>query len=184
MSDLEFRFNKDNHIEFNKVNKFKSTKENDNAELNDEDKAIPTNFKWQVIKVINEHNHPKAKDIRVFPEHRQLTRDTKCMAVQMLKAGAKPSIIYEAIRGENRELIATRRDISNLGAQIYHSEENASMKMLIINMEKRGYTVHHENYEDRHIKHLSFCHDNSIQDAKRFSEASVILELLDYKPLA
>ncbi|CAG8847007.1 2259_t:CDS:2, partial [Racocetra persica] len=95
---------------------------------------------------------------------------TKCMAMQMLKASVKPSMIYEAIRGENGEPIATRRDISNLGTQIYHSEKNASIEMLIINIEKRGYTVHHENYEDRRIKHLFFCHDNSIQDARHFSE--------------
>ncbi|CAG8727625.1 11373_t:CDS:2 [Racocetra persica] len=115
MSDLEFRFNEDNHIEFN-----------DKAESNDEDKV--------------ESN--KENEIEIFE-----TKNTKCMAMQILKAGTKPSMIYKAIRGENGEPIATRRDISNLGAQIYHSKENASMEILIINMEKRGYTVHHENYE-------------------------------------
>ncbi|CAG8724134.1 3535_t:CDS:2, partial [Cetraspora pellucida] len=141
--------------------------------------AVPKDSKWQVIKVINRYNHPMAKDPRVFPEHHRLTRDAKCTAVQMLKAGAKPSMIYEAIRDENGEPTATRRDISNLGTQIYLSEENASMKALITNMKKRRYIVRREDQEDRHIKHLFFCHDNSIKDARHFPE--VILVDATYK---
>ncbi|CAG8804611.1 16531_t:CDS:2, partial [Cetraspora pellucida] len=61
--------------------------------------------------------------------------------VQMLKAGAKPSMIYEAIRDENGEPTVTRKDISNLDTQIYLLEENASMEALITNMKKRRYIV-------------------------------------------
>ncbi|CAG8785416.1 30737_t:CDS:2, partial [Gigaspora margarita] len=111
-------------------------------------KAIPKDSGWQVIEVINGHNHPMAKDARVFSEYRRLTQDAKCTAVQMLKAGAKPSMIYEAIRDENGEPTATRKDISNLGAQIYLSEENVSMEVLITNIEKRGYIVRRENQEE------------------------------------
>ncbi|CAG8601617.1 12211_t:CDS:2 [Gigaspora margarita] len=46
------------------------------------------------------HFYLQSKDARVFSEHCQLTRDAKCIAVQMLKAGAKPSMIYEAIRNK------------------------------------------------------------------------------------
>ncbi|CAG8839990.1 22601_t:CDS:1, partial [Gigaspora margarita] len=56
--------------------------------------------------------------------------------VQILKAGTKPSMIYEAIRDENREPTVTRRDISNLSAQIDLSKENVSMEILITNIEK------------------------------------------------
>ncbi|CAG8734322.1 12281_t:CDS:2 [Racocetra persica] len=70
--------------------------------------AVPKDSKWKVVEVINKHNHLKAKDARVFHEHRQLTQEAKHTAVQMLKAGAKPSTIYEAIRDENGEPIATR----------------------------------------------------------------------------
>ncbi|CAG8820214.1 8290_t:CDS:2, partial [Gigaspora margarita] len=127
-------------------------------------KAIPRNSKWQVTEVINKHNHSMAKDARVFSEHRQLKREAKCTVVQMLKAGAKPSMIYEAIRDEDGEPTATRRDISNLGARLYLSEENASMEALILGMEKRGYTV----------RPSFFCHSNAIKSARRFSEVILI----------
>ncbi|CAG8776744.1 29391_t:CDS:1, partial [Gigaspora margarita] len=52
---------------------------------------------------------------RVFYEHRQLKQETKCIVVQILKASTKPSMIYKAIRDEDRELTMTKRDISNLG---------------------------------------------------------------------
>ncbi|CAG8731240.1 8930_t:CDS:2, partial [Gigaspora rosea] len=115
-------------------------------------KAVPRDSKWKVVEVINRHNHPKAKNARVFHEHRRLTHEAKRTAVQMLKAGAKPSAIYEAIRDENGEPTATRRDILNLGSRIHISEENASMEALILGMEKRGYTVRRENQND-HIIH-------------------------------
>ncbi|CAG8604064.1 12325_t:CDS:2, partial [Racocetra fulgida] len=89
-----------------------------------------------------------SKNARVFHEHRQLTQEAKHTAVQMLKAGAKPSTIYEAIRDENGEPTATRRDILNLSSRIYISEENSSMEALIMNMEKRGYTVRRETHKE------------------------------------
>ncbi|CAG8646235.1 12570_t:CDS:2, partial [Racocetra fulgida] len=131
-----------------------SDKENDEAESNNEDKSESNKeneikiCEIKIIKVANGHNHPMAKDARVFHEHRKLTYDATCIAVQMLKAGAKSSMIYKALRDENKEPIVTRRDISNLGTQIYYSKENALMEILIINIEKRGYTVHRKDYKE------------------------------------
>ncbi|CAG8830882.1 20609_t:CDS:2 [Gigaspora margarita] len=142
-------------------------------------KAVPRDSKWKIAEVVNKHNHSKAKDARVFHEHRQLTREAKRTAVQMLKAGAKPSTIYEAIRDENGEPTATRRDILNLSSRIYISEENSSMEALIIGMEKRGYTVRRETQKDGRIKHLFFCHENSVKAARRFPK--VILADATYK---
>ncbi|CAG8840779.1 20010_t:CDS:1, partial [Racocetra persica] len=68
-------------------------------------------------------------------------------AVRMLKAGARPSMIYEAIRDEDGNPTATRKNISNLGLRINSLEETASMEALIIGMEKRGYIVRRENYK-------------------------------------
>ncbi|KAF0529911.1 protein FAR-RED ELONGATED HYPOCOTYL 3-like [Gigaspora margarita] len=113
-----------------------------------------------------------AKDARVFSEHRQLKREAKCTVVQMLKAGAKPSMIYEAIRDKDGEPTVTRRDISNLGARLYLSKENASMEALILGMEKRGYT--YQINTDGCVKHLFFCHSNAIKSARRFSEVILI----------
>ncbi|CAG8826735.1 12015_t:CDS:2, partial [Racocetra persica] len=103
--------------------------------------------KWQIVKVINKHNHPKVKDARVFHEHCRLIQEAKRIAVQMLNVGAKPSTIYEAIRDENREPTATRQDILNLSSRIHISEENVSIEVLIVGMEKRGYSIHRENHE-------------------------------------
>ncbi|CAG8459242.1 8387_t:CDS:2, partial [Cetraspora pellucida] len=135
-------------------------------------KALPKDSKWKVVEVINKHNHPKAKDARVFHEHCQLTQEAKCTAVQMLKAGAKPSTIYEAIRDENAEPIATRWNILNL-------KDNASMEALIVDMEKRGYSVRREDQKDGCIKHLFFCHENSVKMARHFPE--VVLADATYK---
>ncbi|CAG8728083.1 20039_t:CDS:2, partial [Racocetra fulgida] len=118
-------------------------------------KAIPKDSKWKVVEVINKHNHPKAKDARVFHEHHRLTQEAKRTAVQMLKAGAKPKW----------EPIATRRDILNLSSRIHISEENASMEALIVGMEKRGYSVRRE--------------DQKVKMARRFPE--VVLADATYK---
>ncbi|CAG8708404.1 9258_t:CDS:2, partial [Racocetra fulgida] len=107
------------HIEF-KENEVESNEKNNKAESNNEDKSKSNKeneieiCETEIIKVINGYNYPIAKDARVFHKHRKLTQDATCMAVQMLKAGAKPNIIYEALRDENKEPIVTRRDISNL----------------------------------------------------------------------
>ncbi|CAG8803969.1 8517_t:CDS:2, partial [Cetraspora pellucida] len=140
-------------------------------------KAVLQNSKWHVTEIINKHNHPMTKDERIFHEHRQLMQETRSVAVRMLKAGASPSMIYEAIRDEDGNPTTTRKDISNLGLQINSLEETASMKALIIGMKKRGYIVRCENYKgnvDSHLKHLFFCYSNSVTSARRFPEVVLI----------
>ncbi|CAG8581963.1 4116_t:CDS:2, partial [Racocetra fulgida] len=83
-------------------------------------KAIPNDSKWCVIETKNEYNHPMVKDVQVFYEH-----------LKMLKADAKPSMIYEVVRSEDRTPTATRKDISNLSIQINSLEETALMAALI-----------------------------------------------------
>ncbi|CAG8665892.1 6387_t:CDS:2, partial [Racocetra fulgida] len=122
-----FEFNEEDKIEFNE--------ESNKAESNEEDK-----IEFNKENMVNEYNHPIVKDARVISEYRQLTRDAKCIAMQMLKVGTKLSMIYEAIRDENEESTMTRKDISNLGTQIYLTEENTSIEVLITNIEKRGDT--------------------------------------------
>ncbi|CAG8580980.1 4346_t:CDS:2, partial [Cetraspora pellucida] len=122
-------------------------------------KAIPDNSKWRVVEIVNEHNHAMAKDIRVFHEHRQLIRDTRHTAVKMLKAGAKPSMVYEAVRDEDGTPTVTRKDISNLSARIHSLEETASMGVLIMGMKDRGYTHFNDDSFDEIIKMVdSFIH--------------------------
>ncbi|CAG8851634.1 26858_t:CDS:2, partial [Gigaspora margarita] len=98
-------------------------------------------------------------------KRKRMSKQAKRIAEQMLKAGAKPSTIYEAIRDENGEPTMTRRDILNLSSQIYISEENSSMEALIIGIKKRGYTVRRETQK--------------VKAAKRFPE--VILANATYK---
>ncbi|CAG8696222.1 9556_t:CDS:2, partial [Racocetra fulgida] len=112
----------------------------DRIRSNGEESAIPNKSKWSVVEIVNEHNHPMVKDVRVFHEHRQLTRDVRHIAVKMLKAGAKPSMVYEAIRNDDGAPTATRKDISNLNTRIHYLEEKTSMGALITGMEERGYT--------------------------------------------
>ncbi|CAG8758502.1 8856_t:CDS:1, partial [Gigaspora rosea] len=81
-------------------------------------RAVPINFKWRIVEIVNKHNHLMVKDPRVFYEHRELTRDDRHTAVKMLKAGTKPSMVYEAVRNEDGTTTATRKDISNLSARI------------------------------------------------------------------
>ncbi|CAG8801808.1 6444_t:CDS:2, partial [Racocetra persica] len=114
-------------------------------------KAVPNKLKWSVVEIVNEHNHSMAKEARAFYEHRQLTRDTRHIAVTMLKAGAKPSMVYEAIRDENKDPTATRKDISNLSTRIHTLEETASMGALITGMEERGYDIHRETYQGKYF---------------------------------
>ncbi|CAG8549057.1 26278_t:CDS:2 [Gigaspora rosea] len=58
-------------------------------------------------------------------------KEARHIVVRMLKAGAKPSMIYEAIRDKNRAPTVTRKDISNIGLRINFSEETASIEALI-----------------------------------------------------
>ncbi|CAG8616454.1 12070_t:CDS:1, partial [Dentiscutata heterogama] len=77
-------------------------------------KAVLKNFKWHINEITDKHNHSIVKDERIFHEYHQLTRETRNTAIRMLKAGAKPSMIYEAVRDEDGKLTATRKDIANL----------------------------------------------------------------------
>ncbi|CAG8517675.1 8547_t:CDS:2, partial [Cetraspora pellucida] len=81
----------------------------------------------------------------------------------MLKAGSKPSMVYEAIRSKDGTPTATRKDISNLSTQINFLEETMSIAVLINSMEERG-----------RIKHLFFCYKESIKNTKCFSEVILI----------
>ncbi|CAG8601231.1 6273_t:CDS:10 [Cetraspora pellucida] len=63
----------------------------------------------------------------------------------------------------------TRKDISNLSTRIHSLEETASMEVLIMGMEDRGYTAWY-----RQIKHLFFCHEESVKNAKHFSKIVLI----------
>ncbi|CAG8564453.1 6946_t:CDS:2, partial [Cetraspora pellucida] len=119
-------------------------------------KAALKNFKWQVTEITNEHNHPMAKDEKIFYEHHQLTCEARSTAVRMLKAGAKPSMIYEAMRDEDGQPTVTRKDISNLGLRINFLEENASMEALIIGMKERGYTLC-LHYEENSLQNENKC---------------------------
>ncbi|CAG8536495.1 6761_t:CDS:2 [Scutellospora calospora] len=127
--------------------------------------------KWNIVNITDEYNHLMAKSVQIYPEYHQLKQEVRRMAVKMLEAGAKSSIIYEAIRNKDGEPTATRKDIDNLRAQIHPSEENASIEALVIGMEKRVYTVRHEDFEG---KHLFFCHIESIKNAKRFFKVILI----------
>ncbi|CAG8484272.1 116_t:CDS:2 [Racocetra fulgida] len=95
-------------------------------------KATLDNSKWHITEIVNKHNHNMAKDIQVFYEHCQLTRDARQIVVKMLKAVAKPNIVYDAVRNDDETPTATKKDISNLSARIHSFEEAASMGALII----------------------------------------------------
>ncbi|KAF0374575.1 protein FAR1-RELATED SEQUENCE 5-like [Gigaspora margarita] len=82
----------------------------------------------------------------------------------MLKASAKPSMVYEAVRNDDETPTAIRKDISNLSARIHSVEEHISIEVLITSMEER----------DGRIKHLFFCHARSVKNAKRFLEVVLI----------
>ncbi|CAG8741089.1 9720_t:CDS:2, partial [Cetraspora pellucida] len=94
-----------------------------------------------VTEIINKHNYPMTKNKRIFHEHHQLMQKTRSAGVQMLKAGASPSMIYKAIRDEDGNPTAIQKDISNLGLQINFLEEIVSIKALIIGLEKREYIM-------------------------------------------
>ncbi|RIB23267.1 hypothetical protein C2G38_2171840 [Gigaspora rosea] len=105
-------------------------------------KPVLDNSKWRVSEIKDEHNHSKAKDFQVFHEHHQLTRDVRQIAVKMLKADAKPSMVYEAVRNDDETPTATRKDISNLSARIHSVEERILMEALITGMEEREKFIH------------------------------------------
>ncbi|CAG8730377.1 3381_t:CDS:1, partial [Gigaspora rosea] len=65
--------------------------------------------------------------------------------MQMIKARQNQVQFIRAIRDKNGEPIATRWDILNLSPYIHISEENAPMEALILDIEKREYTINHKN---------------------------------------
>ncbi|CAG8738387.1 43330_t:CDS:2 [Gigaspora margarita] len=104
-------------------------------------KATQKKFEWQVAEITNNYNHSLAKNERIFYKHYQLTWEQRSMAMQMLKAGARSSLIYEVMRDEDRKPTATRKDISNIGLRINSLKENVSIEALITGMEEREYIV-------------------------------------------
>ncbi|CAG8829901.1 21129_t:CDS:2, partial [Cetraspora pellucida] len=120
-----FRYNEDTKSEFNENDEIESIENNDEAESSDENKTVSNKeneeiFETKTCKMLEQSYTTKkdilnfvqkivqisgfaTKDIRIFYEHHQLLQEAKHIAVQMLKASAKPSTIYEAIRDENRE---------------------------------------------------------------------------------
>ncbi|CAG8738776.1 12230_t:CDS:2, partial [Cetraspora pellucida] len=112
-----FRYNENNQIEFNKEdnnenkfideNKIESNKENEKK------------FETKTCGMLGQIYTTKKDILNVVQKIAQhsgfaLIQEAKRIAVQILKAGTKPSTIYEAIKDENGEPIATRRDILNL----------------------------------------------------------------------
>ncbi|CAG8635096.1 15801_t:CDS:2, partial [Racocetra fulgida] len=84
------------------------------------------------------NNETASKDEEDKAENKTKIMDkVKCTAMKMLKAGTKPSMIYEALRDENGSPTVTRKDISNLGLRIDSLEETTSIETLIIEMEER-----------------------------------------------
>ncbi|CAG8780033.1 23492_t:CDS:2, partial [Gigaspora margarita] len=67
-------------------------------------KAVPDNSKWRILEIKDEHT------------------------IQWLKIFG---MVYEAVRNDNKTPIATRKDISNLSAQIHSVEERILMEALI-----------------------------------------------------
>ncbi|CAG8723834.1 16361_t:CDS:2, partial [Racocetra fulgida] len=113
-------------------------------------------------------------------------REAKSTAVRILKAGAKLSIVYEAIRDEDGNPTVTRKDIANLSLKINSFKETASMEALIIGMEERGYTVHHENHKEKvvlidatyktNVYKLPFV---NFVDVSNLGQKSILLDKLD-----
>ncbi|CAG8748669.1 8131_t:CDS:2, partial [Racocetra persica] len=77
-------------------------------------------------------------------------------------------MVYKAVRDKDGNLTATRKNIANLSLRINSFEEIASMEILIIGIEERGYTVH------SHLKYLFFCHTNLVKNARHFPEMVLI----------
>ncbi|CAG8474518.1 19588_t:CDS:2 [Racocetra fulgida] len=129
-------FNEDNQIDSNGENEIVSSEDDDGTEFNmkDEEIARCSGFAVTTKSSGNRYFHLQCKrgedeqalrvpiSIKSHSQKFQVAKE-KCTVVQMLKAGAKPSMIYEAIRDENGEPTATKRDISNLGVDIRYGKQ-------------------------------------------------------------
>ncbi|KAF0466329.1 PKS-NRPS hybrid synthetase [Gigaspora margarita] len=60
-------------------------------------KAVLRNCKWNVIEIIDEHNHFMAKDERAFHKYWQLTQETRHTVVSRSKAKYEETASMEAL---------------------------------------------------------------------------------------
>lgn len=86
-----------------------------------------------------------------------------------------PSAILEATSLREGVRIVSKRDIYNLRAKLCPERNNAKVIDLIDFLQYSRYIIlydHHEN--GKVLKSLFFCHENSVEKARRFSEVIII----------
>ncbi|KAI8090981.1 uncharacterized protein B0P05DRAFT_634670 [Gilbertella persicaria] len=72
-----------------------------------------TEKKWIIYKIIDEHNHEMASDIKAYAQHRKLTPESKSMIISFIVAGYSNSAIMDQLTSKGIQTVL-KKDVANL----------------------------------------------------------------------
>jgi hypothetical protein len=88
-------------------------------------RAKPSNGRWVIYKIIDEHNHEMAMDIKAYAQHRKLSEETKKLIVALMDTGASNSTVIEHLEANGIHNVL-RKDIANLRQAHFNSKKSAT----------------------------------------------------------
>ncbi|KAI9481603.1 MAG: hypothetical protein EXX96DRAFT_567359 [Benjaminiella poitrasii] len=76
-------------------------------------RAKPLGGRWIIYKIVDEHNHDMAADIRAYAQHRKLSEETKKMIIDLMLIGTTNAKIMEHLQMQGIDNVL-KKDIANL----------------------------------------------------------------------
>ncbi|KAI7898744.1 uncharacterized protein BX663DRAFT_523967, partial [Cokeromyces recurvatus] len=89
-------------------------------------RAKPLGGRWIIYKIVDDHNHEMATDIRAYAQHRKLTEETKKMIIDLMHLGTSNAKIMEHLLLQGIENVL-KKDIANL-RQAHFSNKSTAVK--------------------------------------------------------
>ncbi|CEP09596.1 hypothetical protein [Parasitella parasitica] len=76
-------------------------------------RAKPLESQWVIYKIVYEHNHEMAADIKAYAQHRKLSPETKQFIIDLMNSGSTNSTILECLRMKGIDNVL-KKDLANI----------------------------------------------------------------------
>lgn len=102
-------------------------------------RAKPSNGRWVVYKIVDEHNHEMAIDIKAYAQHRKLSEATKELIIALMETGASNSTVIEHLEANGIHNVL-RKDIANLRQAHVNSKKSVPISIVKTEIEQQNST--------------------------------------------